>query len=103
MELYRDQAAHLEKIAYQQRLLQEDVVHIRAEISSASTEMARAWEDYSRLESSVEQLRAVLEAHMNHSATPQVRDGTAPQCCAVLLFHSMGTMSTGVDVNRTLS
>uniref|UniRef100_A0A8C8I8R0 Pleckstrin homology domain containing, family A member 7a n=1 Tax=Oncorhynchus tshawytscha TaxID=74940 RepID=A0A8C8I8R0_ONCTS len=67
MELYRDQAAHLEKIAYQQRLLQEDVVHIRAEISSASTEMARAWEDYSRLESSVEQLRAVLEAHMNHS------------------------------------
>ncbi|XP_070964625.1 pleckstrin homology domain-containing family A member 7-like isoform X2 [Oncorhynchus clarkii lewisi] len=71
MELYRDQAAHLEKIAYQQRLLQEDVVHIRAEISSASTEMARAWEDYSRLESSVEQLRAVLEAHMNHSATPQ--------------------------------
>uniref|UniRef100_A0A4W5L4P7 Pleckstrin homology domain containing, family A member 7a n=1 Tax=Hucho hucho TaxID=62062 RepID=A0A4W5L4P7_9TELE len=71
MELYRDQAAHLEKIAYQQRLLQEDVVHIRAEISSASTEMARAWEDYSRLESSVEQLRAVLQAHMNHSATPQ--------------------------------
>nr|XP_029524421.1 pleckstrin homology domain-containing family A member 7-like isoform X2 [Oncorhynchus nerka] len=71
MELYRDQAAHLEKIAYQQRLLQEDVVHIRAEISSASTEMARAWEDYSRLESSVEQLRAVLEAHMNHSATHQ--------------------------------
>uniref|UniRef100_A0A8C7TCM5 Pleckstrin homology domain containing, family A member 7a n=1 Tax=Oncorhynchus mykiss TaxID=8022 RepID=A0A8C7TCM5_ONCMY len=38
MELYRDQAAHLEKIAYQQRLLQEDVVHIRAEISSASTQ-----------------------------------------------------------------
>ncbi|KAM9568668.1 pleckstrin homology domain-containing family A member 7-like isoform 30-T32 [Salvelinus alpinus] len=71
MELYRDQATHLEKIAYQQRLLQEDVVHIRAEISSASTEMARAWEDYSRLESSVEQLRAVLQAHMNHSATPQ--------------------------------
>ncbi|XP_013980134.1 pleckstrin homology domain-containing family A member 7 isoform X13 [Salmo salar] len=71
MELYRDQATHLEKIAYQQRLLQEDVVHIRAEISSASTEMARAWEDYSRLESSVEQLRAVLQARMNHSATPQ--------------------------------
>uniref|UniRef100_A0A673YJE5 Pleckstrin homology domain containing, family A member 7a n=1 Tax=Salmo trutta TaxID=8032 RepID=A0A673YJE5_SALTR len=71
MELYRDQATHLEKIAYQQRLLQEDVVHIRAEISSASTEMARAWEDYSSLESSVEQLRAVLQARMNHSATPQ--------------------------------
>ncbi|KAK6318538.1 hypothetical protein J4Q44_G00118290 [Coregonus suidteri] len=71
MEQYRDQAAHLEKIAYQQRLLQEDVVHIRAEISSVSTEMARAWEEYSRLESSVEQLRTVLQAHMNHSTTPQ--------------------------------
>lgn len=37
MEQYRDQPAHTEKIAYQQRLLQEDVVHIRAEISQLST------------------------------------------------------------------
>lgn len=40
-------------------------------------EMALAWEEYGRLERSVEQLRAVLQAHMNHSATPQVRRGTA--------------------------
>lgn len=37
MEQYRDQPAHAEKIAYQQRLLQEDVVHIRADISQVST------------------------------------------------------------------
>ncbi len=37
MEQYRDQPAHAEKIAYQQKLLQEDVVHIRAEISQVST------------------------------------------------------------------
>lgn len=37
MEQYRDQPAHIEKIAYQQKLLQEDVVHIRAEISKVST------------------------------------------------------------------
>lgn len=37
MEQYRDQPAHAEKIAYQQKLLQEDVVHIRAEVSQVST------------------------------------------------------------------
>lgn len=37
MEQYRAQPAHADKIAYQQKLLQEDVVHIRAEISQAST------------------------------------------------------------------
>ena len=37
MEQYQDQPAHAEKIAYQQRLLQEDVVHIRADISQVST------------------------------------------------------------------
>ena len=42
-------------------------------------EMAQAWEEYSRLERSVEQLRMVLQTHMNHSATPQVRSGSAAQ------------------------
>lgn len=37
MEQYRDQPPHAEKIACQQRLLQEDLVHIRAEISRVST------------------------------------------------------------------
>ncbi|XP_062318054.1 pleckstrin homology domain-containing family A member 7 isoform X4 [Osmerus eperlanus] len=71
MEQYQGQPAHAEKIAFQQRLLQEDLVHIRAEVSGASTEMAKAWDEYSRIESSVEQLRTALHAQMNHSATPQ--------------------------------
>lgn len=37
MEQYHDQPAHAEKIAYQQKLLREDVVHIRADISQVST------------------------------------------------------------------
>ncbi|XP_076002932.1 pleckstrin homology domain-containing family A member 7-like isoform X2 [Genypterus blacodes] len=71
MEQYHEQPAHAHKIAYQQRLLQEDLVNIRAQISRLSTEMTQAWEEYSRLERSVEQLRAALQAHMNHSATQQ--------------------------------
>uniref|UniRef100_A0A672JG84 Pleckstrin homology domain containing, family A member 7a n=1 Tax=Salarias fasciatus TaxID=181472 RepID=A0A672JG84_SALFA len=71
MEQYQEQPAHAHKIAYQQRLLQEDLVTIRAQISRLSTEMERAWEEYSRLEKSVDQLRTALQVHMNHSATPQ--------------------------------
>ena len=43
MEQYRDQPQHLEKIAYQQKLLQEDLVHIRAELSREST-VRRGWQ-----------------------------------------------------------
>lgn len=71
MEQYQEQPAHASKIAYQQRLLQEDLVTIRAQISRLSTEMALAWDEYIRLERSVEQLRTVLQSHMNHSATHQ--------------------------------
>ncbi|XP_050990980.1 pleckstrin homology domain-containing family A member 7 isoform X4 [Labeo rohita] len=74
MEQYKDQPAHAEKIAYQQRLLQEDLVHIRADISRVSTEMEKAWEDYSRLEQSVEQLRDVLQTQMNHCTSPQEKN-----------------------------
>ncbi|XP_030587068.1 pleckstrin homology domain-containing family A member 7-like isoform X2 [Archocentrus centrarchus] len=71
MEQYQEQPAHAHKIAYQQRLLQEDLVTIRAQISRVSTEMAHAWEEYNRLENSVEQLRLALQAQMNHSASTQ--------------------------------
>lgn len=117
MEQYLEQPCHSQKIAYQQRLLQEDLVSIRAQISRLSTvrtvntvhlqytqyteytqstqytqsthsvfdlfalcvmqEMSLAWEEYGHLERSVEQLRTVLQAHMSHSATPQVRPGIA--------------------------
>ncbi|XP_051725887.1 pleckstrin homology domain-containing family A member 7 isoform X13 [Ctenopharyngodon idella] len=74
MEQYKDQPAHTEKIAYQQRLLQEDLVHIRADISRVSTEMERAWDDYSKLEQSVEQLRDVLQTQMNLCTSPQEKN-----------------------------
>ncbi|KAK2100693.1 Pleckstrin y domain-containing A member 7 [Saguinus oedipus] len=61
MEQYRDQPQHLEKIAYQQKLLQEDLVHIRAELSRESTEMENAWNEYLKLENDVEQLKQTLQ------------------------------------------
>ncbi|XP_056268611.1 pleckstrin homology domain-containing family A member 7 isoform X4 [Pseudoliparis swirei] len=71
MEQYRDQPAHAEKIAYQQKLLQEDVVHIRAEISQVSTEMENAWNEYSRLERDMDWLKSALEGQMNRSDLSQ--------------------------------
>uniref|UniRef100_A0A3P9JJI1 Pleckstrin homology domain containing, family A member 7a n=1 Tax=Oryzias latipes TaxID=8090 RepID=A0A3P9JJI1_ORYLA len=71
MEQFQEHPSHAQKIAYQQRLLQEDLVTIRAQISRLSTEMSLAWEEYCRLEKSVEQLRLALQVHMNNSATPQ--------------------------------
>uniref|UniRef100_A0A672MPG0 Pleckstrin homology domain-containing family A member 7 n=1 Tax=Sinocyclocheilus grahami TaxID=75366 RepID=A0A672MPG0_SINGR len=73
MELYQDQPAHAEKIAYQQKLLREDVVHIRADISQVSTEMENAWAEYSQLERDVDRLRSALQDQMTHSALSQVR------------------------------
>ncbi|XP_027034254.1 pleckstrin homology domain-containing family A member 7 isoform X6 [Tachysurus fulvidraco] len=75
MEQFRDQPAHAEKIAYQQRLLQEDVVHIRADISQVSTEMEKAWTEYSRLEADVERLRSALQEQMNRSGLSQQEKG----------------------------
>ncbi|KAJ8271472.1 hypothetical protein COCON_G00103310 [Conger conger] len=72
MEQYRDQPAHAEKIAYQQRLLQEDVVHIRAEISQVSTEMENAWNEYGRLEMDLDQLRGALQDQMNRTILSQL-------------------------------
>ncbi|XP_054997251.1 pleckstrin homology domain-containing family A member 7 isoform X4 [Sorex araneus] len=57
----REQPQPLEKVAYQQRLLQEDLVHIRAELSRESTEMENAWNEYLRLESDVERLKEALQ------------------------------------------
>ncbi|XP_030270749.1 pleckstrin homology domain-containing family A member 7 isoform X14 [Sparus aurata] len=71
MEQYRDQPAHAEKIAYQQKLLQEDVVHIRAEISKVSTEMENAWNEYSRLERDVDWLKSALQGQMSRSDLTQ--------------------------------
>ncbi|XP_061885103.1 pleckstrin homology domain-containing family A member 7 isoform X6 [Entelurus aequoreus] len=67
MEQYIAQPAHVEKIAYQQKLLQEDVVHIRAEISEVSTEMENAWNEYMRLERDVDWHKTALQGQMTRS------------------------------------
>ncbi|XP_078004767.1 pleckstrin homology domain-containing family A member 7 isoform X3 [Phascolarctos cinereus] len=67
MEQYKDQPQHSEKISYQQRLLQEDLVHIRAEISKLSTEMENAWNEYLKLENDVNQLKQTLQRQSRRS------------------------------------
>ncbi|XP_065104948.1 pleckstrin homology domain-containing family A member 7 isoform X14 [Paramisgurnus dabryanus] len=71
MEQFQDQPAHAEKIAYQQKLLREDVVHIRADMSQVSTEMENAWAEYSNLERDVDRLRSALQEQMSNSALSQ--------------------------------
>ncbi|XP_037548652.1 pleckstrin homology domain-containing family A member 7 [Nematolebias whitei] len=71
MEEYRDQPTHAEKISYQQKLLQEDVVRIRAGISQVSTEMENAWNEYKQLERDVDWLKSALQGQMNRSDLSQ--------------------------------
>ncbi|XP_051005221.1 pleckstrin homology domain-containing family A member 7 isoform X3 [Acomys russatus] len=60
-EQYRGQPQHLDEITCQQKLLQEDLVHIRAELCRESTEMENAWNEYLKLERDVEQLKQTLQ------------------------------------------
>ncbi|XP_070620374.1 pleckstrin homology domain-containing family A member 7 isoform X11 [Erythrolamprus reginae] len=71
MEQYKDQPQHTEKITYQQKLLQEDLIRIRAEISKVSTEMENAWNEYLKLEKDVNQLKQSLQEQMNKSRYSQ--------------------------------
>ncbi|KAM5138027.1 pleckstrin homology domain-containing family A member 7 isoform 2-T2 [Mantella aurantiaca] len=73
MDQYKDQPQHTEKISYQQRLLQEDLVQIRAEMSKVSTDMETSWNEYLRLESDVIRLRQMLLEQMNRSPSSQDR------------------------------
>uniref|UniRef100_A0A8D0CEP3 Pleckstrin homology domain containing A7 n=1 Tax=Salvator merianae TaxID=96440 RepID=A0A8D0CEP3_SALMN len=71
MDQYKDQPQHVEKISYQQKLLQEDLIHIRAELSKVSTEMENAWNEYLKLEKDVNQLKQALQEEMNRSLFSQ--------------------------------
>ncbi|CAN8214674.1 unnamed protein product [Coccothraustes coccothraustes] len=71
MDQYKDQPQHAEKISYQQRLLQEDLIRIRAEISKVSTEMENAWNEYLKLEKDVSQLKKALQEQMSSSLVSQ--------------------------------
>ncbi|KAM9302107.1 pleckstrin homology domain-containing family A member 7 [Gastrophryne carolinensis] len=73
MDQYKEQPQHTEKISYQQRLLQEDLVQIRAELSRVSTDMEASWNEYLRLESDVVRLRQMLQEQMSSSPFAQER------------------------------
>ncbi|XP_075694332.1 pleckstrin homology domain-containing family A member 7 isoform X2 [Rhinoderma darwinii] len=73
MDQYKDQPPHTEKISYQQRLLQEDLVQIRAEMSKVSTDMENSWNEYLRLETDVIHLRQLLQEQMSRSPSSQDR------------------------------
>uniref|UniRef100_A0A4W3J3U9 Pleckstrin homology domain containing A7 n=1 Tax=Callorhinchus milii TaxID=7868 RepID=A0A4W3J3U9_CALMI len=71
MEQYRGQPTHTDKIAYQQRLLQEDLVQIRAEISIISTEMENVWKKYEQTERDVNQLKELMLEHLRRVPNSQ--------------------------------
>ncbi|XP_069753912.1 pleckstrin homology domain-containing family A member 7 isoform X3 [Narcine bancroftii] len=72
LDQYKGQPNHTEKIAYQQRLLQEDLVQIRAEISKVCTELENAWKEYEQTENDVNQLKETILGHMK--MVPSLQD-----------------------------
>uniref|UniRef100_H3A658 PH domain-containing protein n=1 Tax=Latimeria chalumnae TaxID=7897 RepID=H3A658_LATCH len=61
MEEFSDQFEVAEKIAYQQRGLQDELIQIRAKLCDVSMEMERGWNDYMALETELYLLRSSLE------------------------------------------
>ncbi|NWI10401.1 PKHA7 protein, partial [Crypturellus soui] len=95
MEQYKDQPQHTEKISYQQRLLQEDLIRIRAEISKVSTEMENAWNEYLKLEKDVNQLKRALQEQMNSSLVSQERTQIQKD------LWRIEDVTAGLSVNKT--
>ncbi|KAJ7313940.1 hypothetical protein JRQ81_005761, partial [Phrynocephalus forsythii] len=76
LEDYKGQDATMEKISYQQRQLQDELVQIRARLCDLALDCERAWEDYAALENEVQILKGSLE-HIRRVGHPQ--DQTAAQ------------------------
>ncbi|NXA37642.1 PKHA7 protein, partial [Eudromia elegans] len=95
MEQYKDQPQHAEKISYQQRLLQEDLIRIRAEISKVSTEMENAWNEYLKLEKDVNQLKRALQEQMNSSLLSQEKTQIQKD------LWRIEDVTAGLSVNKT--
>nr|XP_033815773.1 pleckstrin homology domain-containing family A member 4 isoform X2 [Geotrypetes seraphini] len=60
----------MEKIWVQQRMLQDDLVHVRARICDLALEMEGAWQEYQVLEQELHALRDSLE-HLQQTGHPQ--------------------------------
>ncbi|XP_058036609.1 pleckstrin homology domain-containing family A member 4 isoform X2 [Ahaetulla prasina] len=70
LEEFKGQDATVEKICYQQRQLQDELVHIRARLCDLALDSERVWEDYTALENDVQMLKGSLE-HIRTSGHPQ--------------------------------
>ncbi|XP_053307837.1 pleckstrin homology domain-containing family A member 4 isoform X2 [Spea bombifrons] len=68
LDEFQGQDHVIENIWYQQRLLQDDLVYVRARLCDLSLERERAWEEYRVLESEMNILRETLErvSQMGH-------------------------------------
>ncbi|XP_020648375.3 pleckstrin homology domain-containing family A member 4 isoform X1 [Pogona vitticeps] len=76
LEDFKGQDATMEKISYQQRQLQDELVQIRARLCDLALDCERAWEDYAALENELQMLKGSLE-HIRRVGHPQ--DQTAAQ------------------------
>ncbi|XP_063798864.1 pleckstrin homology domain-containing family A member 7-like [Pseudophryne corroboree] len=61
LEEFQGQEQVIENIWYQQRLLQDDLVYVRARLCDLSLERERAWEEYRVLENELHTVRETLE------------------------------------------
>ncbi|XP_055078243.1 pleckstrin homology domain-containing family A member 7-like isoform X3 [Periophthalmus magnuspinnatus] len=66
MEQFSDPLSR-QKMSLHQKVLQEDLVQVRAQISRAYTDMSRSLEEFVLLEKSVEQLRSALQTQLSSS------------------------------------
>ncbi|KAM4016281.1 pleckstrin homology domain-containing family A member 4 isoform 1-T2 [Anomaloglossus baeobatrachus] len=61
LDEFQGQEQVIENIWYQQRLLQDDLVYVRARLCDLSLDRDRAWEEYRLLENELHTLRETLE------------------------------------------
>lgn len=61
LEEFQGQEQVIENIWYQQRLLQDDLVYVRARLCDLSLDRDRAWEEYRMLENELHTVRETLE------------------------------------------
>ncbi|XP_069493202.1 pleckstrin homology domain-containing family A member 4-like isoform X2 [Ambystoma mexicanum] len=94
MAEFEGQEDVLEKIWYQQRMLQDDLVHVRARLCDLTLEKGRAWEDYRVLENDLHGLRETLE-HVRHVGHPQ------DQAAAQRDLWMINDIISGLRVNKS--
>ncbi|XP_062994783.1 pleckstrin homology domain-containing family A member 4 isoform X2 [Elgaria multicarinata webbii] len=70
LEEFKGQDATMEKICYQQRQLQDELVQLRARLCDLALDSERAWEDYAALENDLQMVKGSLE-HVRNVGHPQ--------------------------------